>query len=351
MSREILIRTPNHLGDCVMALPMINQVHEAYPDSIITLLVPENLRELFAMNPSVEKLIGMPKDHVHGLIGVKKTVDLLSRQSYDIGYILPPSFGSAAAFKLAGVKERIGYIADGRRMLLSKPLALSVDYESEHRSETYFNLLRRGAEVSLEYARPKIFLSEDESERAIKILSDFSLAGDQPYAVIASRAVAESRRWGEANYASLAARLIKDCQLAVVLIGGPDDQGAGSEVSRLVVENGVREKWVINLAGKTSLRETTAVLQRSAVFVGNDSGPAHLAAAVGTPVVVLSGADNPKETSPLASRKRLIFRDNLDCISCVKNVCPFKDGRSMRCMREITLPTVFQAVKELLSEW
>ncbi len=349
MSIEILVRTPNHLGDCVMALPMINQLHEAYPDSVVTLMVPENLKELFANNPSVERIIPMPPDHVHGLIGVKKTVDLISQSSFDIGYIMPPSFGSAAAFKLAGVKERIGYIADGRRMLLSKPMALPADYNSEHRSEIYFNLLRRGAEVSLEYTRPKLFLNEEESERAIAILSGFSLEGDQHYAVVAPRAVAESRRWGEANYARLITKLIKNRHLAVVLIGGPAESKAADEVARLVAEEGIQEKWVINLAGKTSLRETAAVLVGASVFVGNDSGPAHLAAAVGTPVVVLSGADNPNETSPLASKKKLIIRDELACISCVKNVCPFNDERAMKCMREISVPMVYRAAEDLLT--
>jgi len=86
----------------------------------------------------------------------------------------------------------------------------------------------------------------------------------------------------------------------------------------------------------------------SRVFVGNDSGPAHLAAAVGARVVVLSGADDPKSTTPLATDKRLIYLEELGCISCVKNKCPLKNDQHMQCMKGISVEMVFDAVKELI---
>ena len=141
MSQAIIIRTPNHLGDCVMSLPMVNETREAYPGSRVTVLTPEHLAELYESNPGVDHVLKIPTAHVHGLIGVMKIKDIIAPGSYDLGYILPPSFGAAAGFKLAGVKQRIGYIADGRRMLLTRPLPLPTPLNSSHRSETYFNLL------------------------------------------------------------------------------------------------------------------------------------------------------------------------------------------------------------------
>ena len=196
MALEIIIRTPNHLGDCIMALPMINDLHEAYPDSQVTVMVPDYLAQLFEQNPSVENLVRIPSEHVHGLIAVKKGVDLLMDKKYDVGYILPPSFGSAAIFKLAGVEERIGYISDGRRLLLSRPLPLPSPVDSEHRSELYFNMLRRATGQDLEFTPPKIFLSSADTDRATEILKGFGIERDQSYVVIAPQAVAESRRWG-----------------------------------------------------------------------------------------------------------------------------------------------------------
>ena len=348
MAHEIIIRTPNHLGDCVMALPMINNLHEVYPDSALTVMVPDQLAQLFEQNPSVENLIHIPQEHVHGLIAVKKGVDLLADKEYDIGYVLPPSFGSAATFKLAGVVERIGYISDGRRLLLTRPLPLPSPVDSEHRAELYFNLLRRATGEDLEFTRPKIFLSGSDTERASEILKGFGIKNDQPYLVIAPQAVAESRRWGSTNYGTLAAGLMRSENMAVLLLGTEDESPAAEEVIAVAVATGVKEKWLVNLAGKTTLRESATIMSGARMFIGNDSGAAHLAAAVGNPLVVLSGADNPTETSPMTNRKRLIYKDSLECISCIKNVCPLKGDAMMKCMKEISVVEVDQAVKEVL---
>ena len=149
MSLKVVIRSPNHLGDCLMALPMINETREAYPGASVTLLVPELLAGLFENNPAIDELLRIPTRQVHGLIAVMKINDIIAPHNFDVGYVLPPSFGAAAGFKLAGVKERIGYVADGRRLLLSRPLPLPAPLNSAHRSELYFNLLRRGAGAEL----------------------------------------------------------------------------------------------------------------------------------------------------------------------------------------------------------
>ncbi len=343
MALQVLIRTPNHLGDCIMALPMINEAREAYPGSSVTVLVPDYLADIYESNPAIDRLIQIPAKYVHGLIAVKKITDLISPHNFDIGYILPPSFGAASSFKLGGVKERIGYIADGRRLLLSKPLALPTPLNSEHRSEVYFNLLRRGAPTSLPYVKPKLFLNDADIAHAVELLGDFGIGPEDRYVVVAHRAVAESRRWGTANYTELSRRLTTEFDTKVVLVGGGDDRPSGEEIIESIGGGNV-----FNLAGKTSLRESAAIMSRARLFIGNDSGPAHLAAAVGTPLVVLSGADDPKETSPISNQKRLLYLSYLKCISCVKNKCPLKGEEHMACMRGISVDMVMKQAGEAL---
>ncbi|MFZ5980817.1 MAG: glycosyltransferase family 9 protein, partial [Candidatus Zixiibacteriota bacterium] len=253
-----------------------------------------------------------------------------------------------SAFKLAGVRERIGYIADGRRLLLTRPLPLPAPLNSEHRSEIYFNLLRRGAGVDIEYVKPKLLLNEADNEQATKILDGFGFPDREPYAVVAFQAVAESRRWGRDNYTELTRAIIDQLRLRVILIGGPADRKEGDRIVEAIANEDYIDV-VINLAGKTTLRETAVLLSRARVFIGNDSGPAHLAAAAGVPIVVLSGADDPKETSPITSRKKLIYLENLECISCVKNKCPLKRDAFMGCMKGITVEMVLDGVREMLS--
>ncbi len=343
MPYKIVIRAPNHLGDCVMALPMINEAREAYPGAEITLMVPENLADLFVVNPSLDNILELKSEHVHGLMAVVKVKELLSPHEFDVGYILPPSFGAAAGFKLAGVKERIGYIADGRRMLLTKPLALPTPINAEHRSELYFNLLRRGADSDIEFVNPKMFQDDLQVERSMRLLLGYGVEATDNYAVIATRAVAESRRWGTERYTELIWRLVSEKGLKVVLVGSDADREHNDEI----IEQ-VGSEDVVNLSGRTSLRETAAIMSHANVFVGNDSGPAHLAAAAGCPVVVLSGADDPSATSPITRRKELLYLDHLECISCVKNKCPLKDDEHMQCMTGISVDMVMAAVDRAL---
>ena len=345
MNPKVLIRTPNHLGDCVMALPMLSEAREAYPGAAVTVLTPEHVAELFGHNPGIDDILTIPIHYVHGLLGVFKIKDIIAPHSFDIGYVLPPSFGAASAFKLAGVKERIGYIADGRRLLLTKPLPLPTPLNSEHRSKVYFDLLRRGSVADLEYVQPKLFLDEADTRGGMSILHAFGIEDSDAYAVVAFRAVAESRRWGTDNYTDLVKHLIGNFGFKAVLIGSGADAETGDQIADSVDGEG---EQVVNLSGKTSLRELAAICSRARVFVGNDSGPAHLAAAVGIPLVVMSGADDPKETSPISQHKRVVYLDHLECISCRKNKCPRKGDDYMQCMNGITIQMVTSQISELL---
>lgn len=344
MLKNILIRTPNHLGDCIMALPMINEAKEAHPGSHLTVLVPESLSDIFYPNPSIDEIITIPTKYTHGLIAVTKIKELIRDKSFDIGYILPPSFGAAAGLKLAGIKERIGYITDGRRLLLTKPVPLPSPLNSIHRSELYFNLLRSTVGFDMDYSKPKLFLNDSDMEQAATLLVNYDLPRDFDFIAVSFQAVAESRRWGTENYINLIKRIIGELQLKIILIGTEDDKRLGEEIANACGLNEVK-----NMAGVTSLREAAALISLAKAFVGNDSGPAHLAASVGVPVVVISGADDPKSTSPIAADKVLIYQEQLDCISCVKNKCPEKGEEFMRCMKEISVERLFQAVELLTS--
>lgn len=343
MGPKIIIRAPNHLGDCLMALPMINEAREAYRGATVTLLVGQAFAPLFEPNQAIDRILSPPMEHLHGLISTMKIKDLIAPHNFDIGYVLPPSFGAAAGFKLGGVKERIGYISDGRRLLLTRPLPLPEPINSAHRSELYFDLLRRGASADLEFVKPKLFLSDDEVTGASNLVAGFGIEPDDKYVVMACRAKAESRRWGIENYVDLVKKIVAKHQTKIVLIGGAEDSREGEEITALAGGH-----YVINLAGKTNLRETAAVLSGSALFIGNDSGPAHLAATVGIPLIVLWGAGDPKSTAQLSSRMSMMRREQLECISCVKNKCPNKGDDFMRCMKEISVEDVLTQVEKTI---
>jgi heptosyltransferase II len=342
MSLKVVIRAPNHLGDCVMALPMINEAREAHPGAHITVLAPESLAELYEQNAEVDATLRIPTKYVHGMMAVIKIKELLAPHGFDLGYILPPSFGAAAGFKLAGIKERIGYVADGRRLLLTRPLALPTPLGCQHRSLTYFELLRRSVGRDLEYAPPKLFLQDHDFENAATQLAAFGLPAGERYITIAYRSVAVSRRWGIAKYAELAHLLAAKYSVSIVLIGSADDAREGDELAATV-----SDCRIVNLAGRCTVRESASVIARSQLFVGDDSGPAHLAAATGVPVVVLFGAGDPAETAPVGELARVVRRDDLDCIACVRNTCPLKGEANLCCMTGLSVAAVFLEITKL----
>lgn len=214
---------------------------------------------------------------------------------------------------------------------------------SVHRSELYFNLLRRGSGAELTYNRPKLFLHDEDVQAAKNLLASFGVAEEQPFFVIGFRSKAESRRWGPERYAALCKQLIDEYGYHLLLVGSKEDASIGDWIIQ-----SVDSPKVINLAGKNSLREVGAIMSMSRLFVGDDSGPAHLAASVGSRVVVLFGAGDPQATSPLAWHAQILYRNELPCISCLKNSCPLSGDGKMACLTGISVEMVLSAVRELL---
>jgi heptosyltransferase-2 len=332
---SVVVRLPNWIGDAVMALPAVRCIKSSMPHLHVSCLGKPSVNELYRYNTDVDRLIdlSMPKGR-NRLSAIKDFSKGLRDYRFDLGMILPDSFSSALIFKLAGVKRRIGYRSELRSFLLTDPVAPPETVT--HRSYRYVSLVRRiggTVDCALDVAVP---VSDQESGRADSFLRDL---GD--FVVVCPTSRAPSRRWGRAKYAELIRRISHQLGLAVVIAGAADESSAVEEVGRL---SGVD---CLNLAKAGDLLLSIEVMRRSEVFVGNDSGASHLAAASGTRVISISGADDPDETRPLAAIG-VVINKNIECSPCVKNVCPRKDHVN-ECMDVISVDDVFQEVEEVLN--
>jgi heptosyltransferase-2 len=340
-NHKTVIRLPNHLGDIIMALPAIVAFARQAENHRISMLLPGWAVPLLSSLEDVD-LLPIPNEKLHGPGAVPYQSRLLRQHRFDLGALLTPSFSSALIFSLGGVGHRYGYPGEGRGFLLNRPFRLLKDIGA-HRSMKYAALLEYMARTTLPYEFPRIEITPGSAEKAAALLDEAGLKPGTEYAVISPRAVAASRRWGTHNYGALARRLIEEYDLKVALLGTWQERPAGEEVA------GFHEN-IFNLCGLTDLDTAAAVMHGARLFVGNDSGLAHLAAAAGIPLVVLSGADNPEETSPLSRRKTVIVKDYLECIACVKNTCPLTGEAFMRCMKDITVGEVFNAAAGRLNK-
>ncbi len=333
---NVLVRLPNWIGDAVMAIPTVNCIKSRFPEWQVTCLGKPAVNALYRTSANVDCLISLelPGDR-NKLSGIKEFSRSLRQHDFDVGLILPDSFSSALIFRLGGIRRRVGYRSELRSFMLTNPIAKP--QQLIHRSERYLSLVRQSFGIHDCDESVTIPVSDEHTDRADRLLN-----GMERFAVVCPTSRAPSRRWGDGKYIELIKRLHGDISMGVVLAGSGDESDL---VARIGDASGVD---CLNLAEQNDILLSIEVMRRSEVFVGNDSGAAHLAAASGTRVVSISGADDPRETRPLASRSRIVNKQ-IECSPCVRNICPRKDHVN-ECMDVISVDDVMDAVTELLKE-
>jgi heptosyltransferase-2 len=295
ISRELVIRAPNHLGDLIMALPALAA---AGPADIV---LPRGLAPLAALARFEGGLIELER----GSVGFASAVRKLRLGKYRRGVLLTPSFSSALQFFLGRVRGRRGLTTDGRGLLLHDPVP-GPDTEGLHRG-TLYQLLVTG-EAPAEPPRAKLSVPGELIERWRR------LAGPRIGWTVGlfPGSNASSRRWDPYRFAELTRRLAAQ-GARLVVFGARSEQ----DVTRVVAGD-----VAFDAGGRTDLPMLAAGLSECDILVTNDSGPMHLAAAVGTPTVSLWGAGDPAVTGLTGPEHHILRRVDLPCVPCVKNECP-----------------------------
>jgi heptosyltransferase-2 len=314
---KLVIRAPNHLGDLVMALPALAA---ARPDMVIA---PTSLTALLELAGYATLPFDTPL----------KTASRIRPQNFGRGILFTPSFSSALTLALGRVGERRGTDTDKRGFLLTHKVDAHL-LEHTHRSSVYW-LLATG---ELPSERPIPSLTIPTALRAA--FQELLPVPDQRKKRIGifPGSNAPARRWGADRFAELVREL---GDVEVVVFGGPDERDLTSVAAGDVA---------IDLGGRTTLPLLAAGLASCDLIVSNDSGPLHLAAAVGTPTVSLWGAGDPARTGPPAGHT--VVRDRrLPCLECVRNQCPRRGAgyilpdAYMECMQLISVDDVLTSVK------
>ncbi|MBS4167606.1 lipopolysaccharide heptosyltransferase II [Parachlamydia sp. AcF125] len=336
--RNIIVRMPNWLGDLVMATPILADLRHKWPDSKITAMCQSNVAPLLKSDPYIDEVFSYhrPSGWIHRGQHLA-IIEKLRRGEYDLGILLTNSFSSAWWFWRGNVQNRIGYAANFRRFLMQKALSFPANRESQHLTLTY-KMLLQSVGISVSDTVPKLYVTENEQNTAFDMLlrngvdpSRQTLIGINPGAAYGS-----AKCWLPERFEEVTKRLLEDPKVAIVYFG---DQAGAPLVNRICQNFPER---VLNLAGKTSIRELMALMQKCAVILTNDSGPMHVAAALGVPLVALFGSTNPLKTGPLPKGK--VIQHSVECSPCYKRVCPI----DFRCMKKIEVDEVYQAIRQQL---
>ncbi|HKB65784.1 MAG TPA: lipopolysaccharide heptosyltransferase II [Pyrinomonadaceae bacterium] len=340
---RIVVRGTNWVGDAVMTIPALRQLRRLFPDAHITLATRAWAEGLFADSDFLDDL------QVHegsGLRSVVQQVRQWRKRNFDLAILLPNSLETALVASLARVPLRIGYATDGRQALLTHPLTLPEWRDSKHEVFYYLKII---AELEWLLKHEQTFLdtqpdgslevSEVRKSRARDFLRERGIAeGNLLVALCPGSINSRAKRWPAERYAALADQLIDELGAQVLLVGSNAEAGVSLEVSRQM------RNRPLTLTGQTDLAELVATLSLVDLLVTNDTGPAHIASALGRPTLVIFGPTNPLTTRPFSPFGEIV-REPPDCAPCMLRDCPIDH----RCMTAITPADVFERARSLLT--
>jgi lipopolysaccharide heptosyltransferase II len=331
---KIIVRAPNWVGDCVLAVPALRSLRRGFPQAGIWVAARAETGELFAVDGLADGTIVLPEDK--GWRGLRPAAAKIREGSFDAGLLLANSFGSALLFYLSGIPERWGYAADGRSLLLTKPVPRPRGPARRHHVHYYLDLV---AGLGLEPLPPemRVGLPAADREAARVRLERLGVALSRPIVTICPGAsYGPAKRWPAERFAEAAA-LIQERRGAEILIVGSAAEAGIAEA----VRKGMQRQPHI-LTGATSLRELMGVISWSTLLISNDTGPLHLANALGVPVVAVFGPTDPAVTGPFAP-PALVVKKDVPCWPCYYRGCPLDH----RCMTLIAPGEVAAAADSL----
>lgn len=337
--KRIIVRMPNWIGDMVMATPILEDLRAKFPDSHITVMCRYPICALLEKNPNIDAIFGFSKVNIFThRIESRDIVDKLQQGRYDLGIILTRSFSAAWLFWIGKVRKRIGYPGRGSGFFLTNKVAFPQNSEKIHQINIYKRVLEP-LKIPISDTLPKIFLSQSEIDDAkdclkrLKVNKTHKLVGINPGA-----AYGQAKCWPAEKFREVTKELIKR-DITVLYFGEPSFAPIVKKLCHGFPEG------VVDLCGKTSLRELAAMISLCDTFLTNDSGPMHMACAVKTPVVALFGPTNQDATGPYGVPIEVINK-KASCSPCYLRVC----RGDFRCMLDIKPQEVIEAVLRMLGQ-
>lgn len=337
---NILIRGTNWIGDAVMTLPAVAAIRSTFPRARITILVKPWVADIFRLCPDVDDIMIYERPGRHeGLGGLLRLAGELRKKEFDAAILLQNAVEAAILALLANIPIRAGYNSDGRGMLLTNSIIRTKAIRQVHQTDYYLEMVKAlgcrpvGRDVLLTPG-------EDDERLADALIAGHGLQdGRMMIGMAPGAAYGPAKKWFPYRFQLVADKLWDSVAAQVVLFGSSDDHDAAAAVQ-------AQAKYpMVDLTGKTSLREAMALMSRCLLFISNDSGLMHVAAALGVPIVAIFGSTNPATTSP-TGRNHVIIYKNVACSPCLKTDCP----TDFQCMDLIATNDVYEAVVRMLEQ-
>ena len=329
-----MVRATNWIGDAVMTTPALGDLRSAFPRAEIVMVANPAVGELFTGHPHCDRIVIYDKKGAHGgIAGLLRFCGSLRKERFDAAIFFQNAMEAAIMGCLARIPIRAGYRTDGRGVFLTHGVSVGTRERSLHHTDYYRTMLGRLG-IRGGDGRLRLSLTPSEIQWAENVMKAGTWAAINPGAAYGS-----AKRWCPERFAQVADTLIESYGLRVLMTGSKGEAPLGNAIAQNM------NNPLLNLMGKTTVRQMTALLSRCALVITNDSGPMHIAAALDLPIVALFGPTDAQITSPKATYHRIVRHDQ-ECAPCLRRECP----TDHRCMRAISPADVLQAVEELFRE-
>lgn len=322
-----------------MSIAALRELRRLFPGAHITVVARPGTAELFDDADFIDEVLVYDR---HGMRSVWQQVRDWKQRRFDLALLFQNAFEAAVIAFLARVPVRIGYATERRGFLLTHAIETPAWKDERHELFYYLNLvaelesllLNSKSDVEPDF---QLAVSLDRKKRAIELLAQYGVAmGEQLVLLCPGSINSRAKRWPAERYAELADKL-SESRINVALIGSASEL----DVSQKVLEH-CRHAPIL-LTGKTSVGDLTSLISIADALITNDTGPAHIGAAVGTPTLVIFGPTNPLTTRPFGPSGAII-RHPPDCAPCMLRDCPIDH----RCMTAITADDVFAEAQRLM---
>ncbi len=339
--KRVLIVRLDRLGDVVLSTPVIKAVREVCPEAYIAFLARRHAVDVLKGNPYLDEVIVYEKEgREKSFVRNVQFIRLLRRKKFDIALVLHPTKRTHLLVSLAGIRETVGY---NRKwgFLLTTRIPHNKQYGLKHEIEYVLDILRY---TGLEPKDKALYMPvNNAAEKNIdSVFRDNGIKEDDICVTVNPGASCISKKWGAEKFARVADALIKNFGAKIIIISGRTDQALAARVASLISGN------CLDLSGKTSIAEVASVLRRSKLFISNDSGPVHIACAVGTPVIAIFGRSDrglsPQRWGPTGKNDIVLHKD-VGCDECLAHNCK----RGFKCLEAITADEVVAAAGRILN--
>jgi len=339
---KILIVRLDRIGDVLLSTPVIKALRDAYPESHIAFMVRPYTRDIVEGNPYLNEVIIYDKaGSEKGIVGTIKFAKMLKSMKFDVAMILHPTSRTNLVTFLAGIPQRIGFDRKWG-VLLSKKIPHTKQFGLKHEIDYTLGIL---GSIGIETRDRSLYMpikrSSEESVAAIFRMSGIGM--DDIVVTINPGASCPSKRWRAEKFAGVANGLIEKHKVKIVIISDKIDRIFGDKMASLV------KAECLNLCGDTTISDIASVLRRTDLLISNDSGPVHIACAVGTPVISIFGRSDrglsPQRWGPSGDKSVVLHKD-VGCDICLAHNC--KNG--FKCLEAVSISDVVDAAEGLLGE-